>query len=69
MIFRYGYQEASLRFAALIKSSLDQSMCAYRAAEIQKHEQLVQAIVEKNERSLTIQNETVIDSIHLTKKE
>ncbi len=69
MIFRYGYQEASLRFAALIKSSLDQSMVAYRAAEIQKHEQLVQTIVEKTERTLTMQNETVLDCIHLTKKE
>jgi len=57
MIYRFGYNQASLRFAALIKSFLDQSMCVLRAQEIQAHEQLIQTIVKETEKSLTFQNE------------
>jgi hypothetical protein len=52
MIFRYGYEEAALRFAGLIKNCLDQTMCALSAAEIQKHEQLIQTIVKQTETSI-----------------
>jgi len=58
MIFRYGYEQASLRFAGLIKSSLDQSMCALHAEEIQKHEQLIKTVIQQTEQSLTLQNKT-----------
>jgi len=57
MIYRFGYYEAALRFAALIKSFLDQSMCILRAGEIQAHNQLIQTIVEETETILTFQNE------------
>ncbi len=57
MIYRFGYNQASLRFAALIKSFLDQSMCVLRAEEIQAHDQLMQTIVKETEKSLTIQTE------------
>lgn len=57
MIHRFGYNEASLRFAALIKSFLDQSVCVFRAAEVQTHDQLMQAIVKETETVLTLQPE------------
>ena len=63
MIYRFGYQESALRFAALIKNFLDHSMCALRAEEIQKHVQIIQTIVEDTERSLTIQDEMSTESI------
>jgi hypothetical protein len=61
MIYRYGYEEAALRFAALIKTSLDQNMCASHAIEVQTHGQLMQTIVQEIERSLTLQNSINID--------
>lgn len=57
MIYRFGYNEASLRFAALIKSFLDQSMCVFRAKEIQTHDELIQTIVKETEQALTFQPE------------
>ena len=63
MIFRYSYKEAMLRFAGLIKNALDQSICALRAAEVQQHEQLIQAIVKQTEQSVTLNSET---ETHLT---
>lgn len=57
MIYRFGYQEACLRFAALIKSLLDQSMCIYRAAEIQAHEQLIGKVVKDIQTVLALPNE------------
>jgi len=57
MIYRFGYNEASLRFAALIKSFLDQSMCVLQAAEVQTHDRLIQTIVKETEKVLTFQNE------------
>ena len=61
MIFRYGYEEAALRFAGLIKSSLDRSMCALNAGEVEKHEQLIQIVVKQTEKSLILQNDTIIN--------
>jgi len=58
MIFRYGYQEAALRFSGLIKSSLDQSMRVLKAGEVEKHEQLIQKIVIQTEQWLKLHNET-----------
>jgi hypothetical protein len=57
MIYRFGYYEAALRFAALIKSFLDQSMCILRAEEIKIHDQLMQTIVKETETALIFQNE------------
>ncbi|CAF2570332.1 unnamed protein product [Rotaria sp. Silwood2] len=59
MIYRFGYNEASLRFAALIKSFLDQSTCIFRAGEIQSHDQLIQTIVKDTEVALQFQNESM----------
>lgn len=57
MIYRFGYNEASLRFAALIKSFIDQCMCVFKAKEVQTHDQLIQTIVKETEQALTFQNE------------
>lgn len=57
MIYRFGYQEACLRFAALIKSLLDQSMCIFRAAEVQAHEQLIGKVAKDIQTVLTLPNE------------
>jgi hypothetical protein len=57
MIYRFGYNEAALRFAALVKSFLDQSMCIFRAGEIQAHDQLIQTLVKETETALTVQSE------------
>lgn len=54
MIYRFGYQEASLRFAALIKSLIDHCMCIFRAMEVQAHEQLIQNVVKEIETVLTL---------------
>jgi hypothetical protein len=59
MIYRFGYNEASLRFAALIKCFLDQSMCTFRAEKIQVHDQLIQTIVKETETVLIFQNESM----------
>ena len=63
MIYRFGYQEAALRFAALIKSLLDQSMCVFRAREVQAHDQLMQTIVKETETALTFHCEPMDDSV------
>ncbi|CAF4488423.1 unnamed protein product, partial [Rotaria sp. Silwood2] len=61
MIFRYGFKEAVLRFAALIKTSLDQSMCSLRGREVLKHKQLMQTIVKQTEQSLTLHDDIIIN--------
>ncbi|CAF2087338.1 unnamed protein product [Rotaria magnacalcarata] len=60
MIFRYGFKEAVIRFAALIKTSLDQSMCSLNGREVRKHQQLMETIVEQTEHSMAPQNEIVL---------
>ncbi|CAF0895849.1 unnamed protein product [Adineta steineri] len=59
MIYRFGYYEASLRFAALVKSFLDQSMCILRAGEIQAHDQVIQTIVKKTEVALAFDSDSM----------
>ncbi|CAF2059324.1 unnamed protein product [Rotaria magnacalcarata] len=59
MIYRFGYNEASLRFAALIKSFLDQSMCVFRAGAIELHDQLMQTIGKDTELPFKPQNENI----------
>ncbi|CAF3488908.1 unnamed protein product [Rotaria sp. Silwood1] len=59
MVHRFGYNEASLRFAGLIKSFLDQSMCTFKAADIQSHDQLMKTIVKDTEVALQVQNESM----------
>ena len=54
MIYRYGDNEAILRFAGLIKSVLDQSMCASRTAHIQNYDQLIHDVVKQTEQSLSL---------------
>ncbi|CAM2706637.1 unnamed protein product [Rotaria socialis] len=57
MIYRFGYNKASLRFAALIKSFLDQSMCVFQAGAIESHDQLMQKIGKDTELPFKPQNE------------
>lgn len=61
MIYRYGYKEAALRFAAIIKTSLDQSSCSINGREVQKHKELMQTIVQQTEHSLASTNEILVD--------
>ncbi|CAF3958844.1 unnamed protein product [Adineta steineri] len=52
MIYRYGYDEATMRFAGIIKHFLDQSMCSKHANEVQAHAEMVETIVIESERLL-----------------
>jgi hypothetical protein len=54
MIFRYGYQEAALRFVGLISSAMNQIKCALIAREIPIHEQLLHDVIDATENSLTL---------------
>ena len=58
MIYRFGYEEASLRFASLIKSLIDQSMCVFRSMEVQVHEQLIDNVVKDIRTVLTLNDPT-----------
>ncbi len=58
MIYRYGYDEATSRFASIIKHLLDQSVCTIHAGEVQAHAELVQTIVDDSERLLTLNDGT-----------
>lgn len=57
MIYRFGYQEATLRFAALIKSFLDQSLCVLRAGEVQSHDRFLKGVNENTSTVLDDQDE------------
>ena len=57
MIFRYGYQEAALRFAGLISSAINQIMCGLHAREVQIHDNMVHDVIEATERSLTVDDD------------
>lgn len=57
MIFRYGYQEAALRFVGLISSAMNQIMCGLHAREIEIHDNLVQDVIEATKRSLTVDDD------------
>lgn len=54
MIYRFGYQEAAMRFMNLIKNLLDQILLTNTARDIQIHQTLVQNIVAETEQSLRI---------------
>ena len=55
--YRYGYMEASMRFANLIKSCLDQNLMVSGDGYMKQHEKMVQEIAEQTERSLTLRDE------------
>lgn len=59
MIYRLGYDGACLRFAALIKSLLDQCMCVFRASEVQAHDQLIRSVVKQTETVLTLHSRSM----------
>jgi len=59
MLYRYGYNEASLRFARLIKSSLDQNLMVLGDMDLKIHDQMVQTITDETERSLTVHDEVI----------
>ncbi len=59
MLYRYGYNEASLRFARLIKSSLDQNLMVLGDIDLKIHDQMVQTITDETERSLTVHDEDI----------
>jgi hypothetical protein len=59
MMYRYGYKEASLRFASLIKSCIDQNLMVSGDGELEKYHQMIQSITDQTERSLTIIDELI----------
>ncbi len=59
MLYRYGYNEATLRFSSLIKSCLDQTLVVSGDGDLRKHDAMVQAITEETERSLTLHDEVI----------
>ncbi|CAF1107387.1 unnamed protein product [Rotaria sordida] len=59
MLYRYGYNEASLRFSNLIKNCLDQNLMLTGDGDLRKHQQMVQEITEETERSLTLHDEPI----------
>jgi hypothetical protein len=44
MLYRYGFRDAALRFAALIKNFLDQGVCLIKAGEHQMQNEMVRQI-------------------------
>ena len=56
MLYRYGYYQAALRFAALIKNFLYQSILTAEANGIIKHDQMMKTAVEEIERLLISDN-------------
>ncbi len=63
MIYRFGYDEAALRFATLMTTFLILSMNHYEARqEVKSHDQMMDNIVNETERLLTMQNEVQINS-------
>ncbi|CAF4396342.1 unnamed protein product, partial [Rotaria sp. Silwood2] len=50
MVYRYGYYEAALRFAALMKNFLYQSVLSANATEISKHDDMLKTLVDKTEQ-------------------
>lgn len=57
MLYRYGYNEAALRFASLIKSCLEQNRMVSGDGYLRQHDEMVQKITEQTERSLTLSDE------------
>ncbi|UJR32773.1 hypothetical protein I4U23_020233 [Adineta vaga] len=60
MNYRYGYNEAALRFAALLKCFLDQSICALLVEDNQRHTEFIQTVVQETKCLLSLENDQVI---------
>lgn len=54
MLFRYGYNEASVRFAKLIKIVLDQNMCLGTAGDIQSHKTMIKTVIQDADRIVSL---------------
>jgi hypothetical protein len=57
MLYRYGYDQAALRFAHLIKTFLYQGVLTANVVDISKHESMVQTVIDKIEQSLIIEDQ------------
>jgi hypothetical protein len=58
MIYRFGYDEAALRFAALMTTFLIVSVNQYEARqEVKSHDQMMDNIANETGRLLTIQDQ------------
>ena len=62
MVRRFGYEAASMQFAGLIKNAVDQNQSLDKTPAHRKYEDLVQAIVKEAERTLTLYDDTTMDS-------
>ncbi|CAF4309525.1 unnamed protein product, partial [Adineta steineri] len=52
MLYRYGFKEAVLRFASLIKTCLDQNLMVCDGEDLRQHDEMVHSITEQAERLL-----------------
>ncbi|CAF1017307.1 unnamed protein product [Adineta steineri] len=56
MLYQYGYDQATLRFASLIQNFLYQSILTANTTKISKHESMIQTIINKTERLLALED-------------
>ncbi|CAF0874262.1 unnamed protein product [Adineta steineri] len=52
MLYRYGFKEAVLRFAGLIKTCIDQNLMVCDGEDLRQHDEMVHSITEQTERLL-----------------
>ena len=60
MLFRFGYVEASKRFAGLIQVVLEQNKCLQTLKEVEPHEAMIKEVVQDAERFLCINDSGAI---------
>ncbi|CAF3176260.1 unnamed protein product [Rotaria socialis] len=60
MVYRYGYIEASLRFAALLFTALQLCVHTMEAANIQEHGDMLDTIIADTTRKLNVEDDPVV---------
>ena len=60
MLFRFGYIEASMRFAGLIQVVLEQNKCLQTVKEVEPHEAMIKEVVQDAERILCLDDSNAI---------
>ena len=58
MVFRYGYEEASTRFATLIRVVLELNKCLAAIREVQPYQAMIQEILDDTERTISSEEST-----------
>ena len=58
MVFRYGYEEASTRFATLIRVVLELNKCLAAIRDVQPYQAMIQEILDDTERTISSEEST-----------